>query len=43
LGDEKAAWDWLRKSFATGPAREIRSMALDDRDLEPLWPKIREP
>ncbi len=43
LGDEKAALDWLRRSFATGPASQIRSMALDDRDLEPLWPKLREP
>ena len=33
----------LSKAFATGPASQIRSMALDDHDLEPLWPKIREP
>ncbi|MGA2557892.1 MAG: tetratricopeptide repeat protein [Verrucomicrobiota bacterium] len=43
LGNQSAALDWLRKAFATGAASQIRSMALDDHDLEPLWPKIREP
>jgi tetratricopeptide (TPR) repeat protein len=32
----------LAKAFATGRARELRAMALEDRDLEPLWGKIRE-
>ena len=41
LGNQSAALDWLRKAFATGAASQIRSMALDDRDLEPLWPQIR--
>jgi tetratricopeptide (TPR) repeat protein len=41
LGNEQAALKWLGKALATGRAREIRSMALLDRDLEPLWPKIR--
>jgi tetratricopeptide (TPR) repeat protein len=41
LGNQKAAWKWLRKALAAGPARQIRSMALEDRDLEPLWPQIR--
>ena len=43
FGNQSAALDWLRKAFATGPAGQIRSMALDDHDLEPLWPQIREP
>ena len=42
LGNQRAALEWLRKALAAGPATKIRSMALDDRDLEPLWPKIRE-
>jgi predicted Zn-dependent protease len=41
LGNQKAALDWLGKAFAAGSARKIRSMALEDRDLEPLWPQIR--
>ena len=41
LGNHKAALKWLRKALAAGPARQIRSMALDDRDLQPLWPQIR--
>ena len=41
LRNQKAALKWLRKALATGPAHQIRSMALDDRDLEPLWPQIR--
>jgi hypothetical protein len=42
LGKEEAALKWLAKAFATGRARELRAMALEDRDLEPLWGKIRE-
>jgi predicted Zn-dependent protease len=41
LGNQAAAWAWFRKALATGPPGQIRSMALDDRDLEPLWPQIR--
>jgi Flp pilus assembly protein TadD len=42
LGNKTAATQWLQNAFATGPAKQLRSMALDDRDLEPLWPQIRE-
>jgi Flp pilus assembly protein TadD len=42
LGNQQAALKWLRKAFAASRSREMRSMALHDRDLEPLWPKIRE-
>ena len=41
LGNQAAATQWLQNALATGHARQIRSMALDDRDLEPLWPQIR--
>jgi predicted Zn-dependent protease len=42
LGNQQAALEWLHKAFATGRGRDIRSLALHDRDLEPLWPRIRE-
>jgi Flp pilus assembly protein TadD len=42
LGHQQAALDGLLKAFAAGRAGQLRSMALDDRDLEPLWPRIRE-
>ena len=42
LGNQQAALEWLHKACASGSAGKIRSMALDDRDLEPLWPQIRE-
>ena len=41
LGNQSVALDWLRRAQANGPASKISSMALEDRDLEPLWPKIR--
>lgn len=42
LGNQKAALAWLRQACASGPPGKIRSMALDDRDLEPLWAQIRQ-
>jgi hypothetical protein len=43
MGKKKEAWNWLEKAFdiATNPA-ELKSMALDDPDLEPLWLDIAE-
>ena len=41
LGNETAALDWLRRAQSNGPPGKIRSMALDDRDFEPIWDKIR--
>jgi Flp pilus assembly protein TadD len=41
LGNKTAATQWLQNACATGQARQIKSMALDDHDLEPLWPQIR--
>jgi hypothetical protein len=37
-----AAKLWLEKACALGDARKIKHMALQDPDLEPLWPDIRE-
>jgi len=30
------------KAFAIGGARQMKKMALDDPDLQPLWEKIKE-
>jgi tetratricopeptide (TPR) repeat protein len=41
MGDWEDAWEWLKQAFAVGDAKELKLMALDDADLEPLWEKIR--
>jgi predicted Zn-dependent protease len=40
LGDEAAAWTWLKKAAKAGDPRRIRAMALDDPDLAPLREKL---
>jgi tetratricopeptide (TPR) repeat protein len=43
LGDKKDAWTWLEKAFDTAPnPGPLKTMALDDPDLEPLWMDISE-
>jgi tetratricopeptide (TPR) repeat protein len=42
LGNLPAAWQWLEKAFAIGDAEIFKALALADRDLEPLWAKIRQ-
>ena len=39
LGNLETAVEWLRKAFQIGGA-EYKLMALEDRDLEPLWKRI---
>jgi predicted Zn-dependent protease len=34
------AEQWLKLAFTVGQKEELRSMALEDPDLKPLWPKI---
>ena len=41
LGDLNAARSWLEKACVLGDARKIKHMALQDPDLEPLWPDLR--
>ncbi len=41
MGSPLDALRWLKKAMVVGDADEIRSMALGDRDLEPLWDQIR--
>jgi tetratricopeptide (TPR) repeat protein len=40
MGKEAEAWDWLQNAFELGDERQIRLMALEDRDLKPLHKKI---
>lgn len=41
LGNRREAWVWLEKARAIGGAKEVREMALEDPDLEPLWPRLK--
>jgi Flp pilus assembly protein TadD len=41
LGDLNAARLWLEKACQLGDTRQIKHMALQDPDLEPLWPDLR--
>ena len=41
LGDLNAARFWLEKACGLGDARNVKQMARQDPDLEPLWPEIR--
>jgi tetratricopeptide (TPR) repeat protein len=42
LGNLKEAWQWLEKAFDFGDSKQLKLMALDDHDLEPLWIDISE-
>jgi len=42
LGDQEAAWRWLEKSKTLTDPDEVKRMALDDPDLEPLRKQIKE-
>ena len=41
LGDLDAAKVWLDQACTLGDVHKIKLMALQDLDLEPLWPDIR--
>jgi predicted Zn-dependent protease len=40
LGDRKAALQWLGKAIDLAGKKDVRLLALDDPDLEPLWKDI---
>ena len=40
LGRMEQAKMWLAKAFALGDPKAIKAEALEDRDLEPLWPEM---
>ena len=42
LGNMNDSLRWLEKAIGLAGKKEIRVMALDDPDLEPLWDKIGE-
>jgi hypothetical protein len=42
LGNLKEARQWLEKAFAIGDSKQLKLMALDDPDLEPLWREVGE-
>jgi tetratricopeptide (TPR) repeat protein len=42
LGDLKEAMQWLEKAIELAVKNDIRGMALNDPDLEPLWKQISE-
>lgn len=42
LGNLKEAHQWLEKAIDIAGKKDIRKMALDDPDLEPLWKEISE-
>jgi predicted Zn-dependent protease len=42
MGQLDQARKWLKRAMKTGHATRIKSMALEDLDLKPLWPEIRE-
>ena len=42
LGNLKEAMQWLEKAIDLAGKKDIRMMALDDPDLEPLWCQISE-
>jgi predicted Zn-dependent protease len=42
LGDGEGAWRWLEKSMALTDPDEVKKMALNDPDLEPLRAQIKQ-
>ena len=42
LGNLKEAWEWLQVAVELCDLTEIRSLALNDPDLEPLWERLKE-
>ena len=40
LGKLKDAMTWLEKAIDLAGKRDVRKMALEDKDLEPLWANI---
>jgi Flp pilus assembly protein TadD len=41
LGDLTEAWEWLEKALVSSNLPVFKAFALADRDLEPLWEKIK--
>lgn len=41
LGNMDAARDWLDKAMARGDAKQIKALAVNDSDLEPIWAELK--
>jgi len=41
-GQWKDARNWVEKTFDLGDSKQVKLLALDDKDLEPLWTDIAE-
>jgi hypothetical protein len=42
MQDLEVAREWFRRALKVGRTKEIKTMALADPDLEPLWEEIRQ-
>src|SRR6185503_1781201 len=42
LGELKESWQWLEKTIDLEGKKNIRLIALEDPDFEPLWTQISE-
>jgi len=40
LGNLKQVRDWLKKAIKLANTKDVKLMALNDPDLEPLWKEI---
>ncbi len=40
LGKSDEAWEWFLKAVKIGGKKELAPQALEDTDLQPLWPQI---
>jgi len=43
MGRLAEAWSWYQRARGLADARMIQSMALEDKDLQSIWDKIRPP
>jgi hypothetical protein len=42
LGNQDEAWEWLTDAIDLSDTKEVKTLALNDPDLEPLWAEIGE-
>jgi tetratricopeptide (TPR) repeat protein len=42
LGNLQSAWEFLEQACQIGDLKTYKSLALNDLDLKPLWPKIKQ-
>lgn len=42
MGQLEDSWEWLQKAIRIAGAGPIKTMAMQDADLAPLWPRIEQ-